>query len=88
MGGEFASEDVRSSASRRYVSAVAVWLVWSVGRSVLFETPLDLVPPDWTFLVAVAFPLAMWFLGSGLIYTYLALAGGVMRRDEREQTRR
>lgn len=73
-----------------YVSAVAVWLVWSVGRSVLFGAPLELVPPDWTFLVAVvvAFPLAMWLLGPGLIYAYLALAGGVMRRDEREQTRR
>ena len=44
-----------------YVSAVAAWLVWSVGRPVLSGAPLDLVPPDWTFLVAVvvAFPLAV-----------------------------
>ena len=70
-----------------YVSAAAAWLAWSVGRSVLFGAPLDLVPPDWTFLVAVAvvFPLAIWISGSVLICAYLALAGSVLRRDERER---
>lgn len=67
-----------------YISGGAVWLAWSLARRVFYGVPFDPLPPDWPFFVAMAvmFPLAAWILVSVVIYAYLALAGGVMRRDE------
>ena len=73
-----------------YSYAIVGWLVWNVGQTVFAGAPLNLFPPEAILLavVAVAFPLMFWVLGSVLVYAYLVLSGIVAGRVGREQARR
>lgn len=67
-----------------------LWLAWKAGRTLFLGEPLDLLPlePGFAVAVPVAFLLALWVLSTALLYGYVALSGGVMSRAERDRTGR
>lgn len=70
------------------VYALAAWLAWLAARFIFPGFMPGFFPGgrEWIFVLAMVLLMliTLLVLGSGLIYAYLELAGGVMRRDERE----
>lgn len=76
--------------SLNFVWLALLWLAWAFTRTLFFGEPLDLIPaqPGLIAVMLVTVPLALWVVGTALIYVYVTLSGGVMSRAERNRTRR
>lgn len=63
-------------------------MVWSVGRAIFTDAPLDLIPPDVVFMAFAAgvFPLVLWLAATVFIYAYLVLSGIVASELGRRQS--
>jgi hypothetical protein len=73
-----------------FVWLALLWLAWKAVRALLFDEPLELIPPEPVFgvIAVISAPLALWVLGTALLYGYVVLSGGVMSRAERDRARR
>lgn len=69
------------------VYAGVAWLAWFVVRLLFPGFMPGLFPPGLVTAAAVVLAIlfAIWVLVSVVVYLYIALAGGVMRRGERER---
>jgi hypothetical protein len=69
------------------ISAVAAWLVWRATQPVLPGFVPDPFPTGGLLglLIVAGLMLVIWLVTAVVIYVYVALAGGVLRRDERER---
>lgn len=66
------------------VYAGVAWVAWSVARFLFPSFMPDLFPSGFMTAAAavLAILFAIWVPISILVYVYIVLAGGVMRRDE------